>query len=91
MDMSDALSTLKDHTPTLPSASDVRDAVQSHLPSVDMDSMRELAKDKAPGKRSIMAILAGVAIGAMVLIGLLRRRRNASSPANLYTPPLPKP
>jgi hypothetical protein len=38
-----------------------------------------------------MAILAGVAIGAMVLIGMMRRRRNASSPANLYTPPLPKP
>jgi hypothetical protein len=36
-------------------------------------------------------LLAGVAIGAMVLIGMMRRRRNASSPANLYTPPLPKP
>lgn len=89
--MSDALSNLKDHAPSLPSASDVKDAVQSHLPSVGMDTVREMAKDKAPGKRSLMAIVAGVLVGAAALVALMRRRSNATTPAALYTPPLPKP
>ena len=69
--MSDALSNLKDHAPTLPSASDVRDAVQSHMPSVDMDAVRS----KAKGKRSI-AMLVGVLAAAAALLSVARRRRN---------------
>jgi hypothetical protein len=84
--MSDALSNLKDHAPSLPSASDVRDAVQSHLPSVDMDAV----KSKAKGKRSIAMVL-GLLAGAAALFGLVRRRRNPQSSATVYTPPLPKP
>jgi hypothetical protein len=84
--MSDALSNLKDHAPTLPSVGDVRDKVQSHLPSVDIETVR----DKARGKRFMM-MLVGAAAGAAALFGLLRRRKTSAPAASVYTPPLPKP
>jgi hypothetical protein len=82
--MSDALSNLKDHAPTLPSATDVRDAVQSHLPSADV------VRSTASSKRTI-AMLVGFLAGAAALFGLLRRRRTPQASAAVYTPPLPKP
>lgn len=72
--MSGALSNLKDHASSLSSATDVRDAVQSHLPSVDMDSMREMARDKTSGKRPKMAILIGAIAAAAAIAAILRRR-----------------
>jgi len=84
--MSNALSNLKEHAPTLPKASDVRDAVQSHVPSVDIDTVRS----KAKGKRSLV-MLAGIMAGAAALFSLIRRRRNPQSSATMYTPPLPRP
>ena len=84
--MTEALSNLKEHAPAMPSASDVRDAVQSHLPSVDIDTVRS----KAKGKRTI-AMMAGLLAAAAGVASLIRRRRTRQSGATLYTPPLPKP
>jgi hypothetical protein len=81
--MSDALSNLKDHAPTLPSATDVRDAVQSHLPSA------EAVRSTASSKRTI-ALLVGLLAGAAALFGLIRRRRTPQTSAAMYTPPLPE-
>lgn len=68
--MSEALNNLREHAPSMPSASEVRDAVQSHLPSVDLEAVRE----KADGKRSLIAIALAALAGAAVLVSYLRRR-----------------
>lgn len=90
--VSEALSNLKDHAkdhaPSLPSAGDVREAVQSHLPAVDLDAVRSKAAGR---KRSIIAVALAVLAGGAALFGYLRRHRTADSPASMYTPPLPKP
>lgn len=68
--MSDALNNLREHAPSMPSASGVRDAVQSHLPSVDLETVRK----KANGKRSMIAIAVAAIAGAVVLLSYLKRR-----------------
>ncbi|HVT21244.1 MAG TPA: hypothetical protein VHE57_07650, partial [Mycobacteriales bacterium] len=73
--MSEALSAAKEHAPSLPSPADVRDAVQSHLPSVDLDSVRSMARKKASGKRSGIAWVVGALAAAAALMSLIRHRR----------------
>ncbi|HVS68606.1 MAG TPA: hypothetical protein VHE56_08655 [Mycobacteriales bacterium] len=48
----------------------MRDAVQSHLPSVDLETVRK----KANGKRSMIAIAVAAIAGAVVLLSYLKRR-----------------
>lgn len=92
--MSDVLSNLKDHAPSLPSAKDARDAVKSHLPSLkDLDT--SAIADRLPKahnrKRKLLAMIGGLAAAAAAF-GIVRRRRTPeTTSASLYTPPLPKP
>lgn len=88
--MSDAMSTLREHAPTMPSVKDARDAVKSHLPSVDIDAVRDRLPAKSHGKRTLFAVVGGLAALAAVF-GFARRHRAPASSASLYTPPLPKP
>ncbi|HVV75405.1 MAG TPA: hypothetical protein VHC43_05160 [Mycobacteriales bacterium] len=87
--LSDAMSTIREHAPSMPSAKDARDAVKSHLPSIDTSAIAEHLPNPRHGKRKMMAIIGGLAAAAAAF-GIARRRRTPE-PATLYTPPLPKP
>jgi hypothetical protein len=101
--ISEALSTLREHAPTLPSAKDAREAVKSHLPSmdreavkshlpsVDMDAIRTHlpAVPKPRGKRSLIAAVLGLTAVAAVVAGYLRRHREPAYAVGTYTPPRP--
>ncbi len=101
--VSNVLSELRETAGSMPSAGDAREAVRSHLPSVDLDGIRShlpsLKKidaaaitDRVPkphGKKPLLLGLFGV-LAAVAAVTLLRRR-NSEAPASIYTPPLPKP
>ncbi|HVY11476.1 MAG TPA: LPXTG cell wall anchor domain-containing protein [Mycobacteriales bacterium] len=91
--LSDVMSNIRDHAPSMPSAKDAREAVRSHLPSmksVDPSVVTDRLP-KAGRKRSILAVAVGLLAVAGVVSAMIRRRQSAPSPASLYTPPLPKP
>lgn len=87
--MNDALTSLREHAPTLPSAKDAREAVMSRLPSVDVDVVRDHLPSR--GKRTMIAAIVGGLAAAAAVFGFARRRRAQASEAALYTPPLPRP
>jgi LPXTG-motif cell wall-anchored protein len=105
--MSDAISSLRDHAPSLPSAKDAKEAVMSSLPSAKdaKDAVRShlpsasdaknAVKDRLPeptGKRSVMAMVAGLlALGALAFAVLRRKSNSQPAGPSIYTPPLPKP
>jgi hypothetical protein len=95
---SDVLSNLRDKAPTMPSmasAKDATDAVRSHLPSLkDVDT--SVIVDRLPKTRSKKWAFGAVIIGAIAtaaaVFGISRRRTSQpTTPASVYTPPLPKP
>lgn len=73
--MSDMMSTLREHAPSLAAAKEAGEAVRSHLPSVDVDAVREHlpSMDAARGKRSVVAAVIGAVALAAALVALLRR------------------
>jgi LPXTG-motif cell wall-anchored protein len=88
--MSDALSNLKDHAPSMPSASDVRDAVKAHVPSIDTSAIADRLPKAGGGKRKLLAVVGALAAAAAAF-GIVRRRRSPETASNVYTPPLPRP
>lgn len=94
---SDVLSNLRDKAPTMPSmasAKDATDAVRSHLPSLkDVDT--SVIVDRLPKTRSkwaFGAVIIGAIATAAAVFGISRRRTSQpTTPASVYTPPLPKP
>jgi len=100
--MREALSTLRDHAPTLPSAKEAGEAVRAHLPNhlpdvhlptIDTAAITERVRSGARGKWSIAAlIVAGLlAAAGAAAIGFVRRHGAPTPSAAMYTPPLPKP
>ncbi len=108
--MREALTNLREHTPTLPSVKDAGEAVRSHLPDVDLDAMRghltalkevdtsaitERVRSKARSKWTLAAMVAAIAAAAAAAAKYARAKRaaaaeRATTPPNMYTPPLPK-
>lgn len=99
---SDALSALRDHTPSLkdirehaPSLQDLRDHAPS-LKDVDVSALTDAVSDKLPdvpaGKKRFAAFLiAALALGGTAFALLRRRSTSGSVSPSIYTPPLPKP
>ncbi|HWC35080.1 MAG TPA: hypothetical protein VG650_09660 [Mycobacteriales bacterium] len=87
--MSDALSSIREHAPSIPSAKDAKEALRSHLPSVDASAIADRLP-KPRSKRKVIAALIGALAGVAAVASYLRRRNDAPA-ASLYTPPLPKP
>jgi hypothetical protein len=88
--LTDAMSSLREHAPSLPSAKDAREAVKAHVPSLDTSAIVERLPKAGGGKRKLLAVLGALA-GAAAIFGIARRRRTPETSATLYTPPLPKP
>ena len=79
--ISDVMSNLRDHTPTLPSLKAVDTSVfTEHLP-------------QRTRRNGIVVVAVGLLATVTALAAYLRRRRNPSltTSPSMYTPPLPKP
>jgi hypothetical protein len=87
--MREALSNLQEHLPSVD-----MDAVRNHLPSlkdVDPSAITKRVRSKAPGKRTVTALVVGLIAAAAAAVGYVRSRRQPMNAPTLYTPPLPKP
>jgi ferric-dicitrate binding protein FerR (iron transport regulator) len=91
--ISEAMSNLREHAPTLPSAKEAREAVKSHLPSVDVDAIRTHLPSvpKPRAKRSVLAAILAMAAAAALVAEYLRRHREPAYTVGTYTPPMPRP
>lgn len=88
--LSDVMSSVRDHAPSMSSVKDAGGAVRSHLPSVDVSVLTDHLPKKARGKRGLLTALLCLGAAAAAILAMKRRKSDEVSAA-IYTPPLPRP